>query len=52
MRVKHSLMEVTVQTSTSLTKILRFWCCESNKVDLKTHEKELQLFRGIWVTIP
>ena len=33
-------------------KSLRFWCCESKKVDLKIHEKELQRHRGIWVTIP
>ena len=33
-------------------KSLRFCCCESKKVDLKIHEKELKRYRGIWVTIP
>ena len=33
-------------------KNVRFWCCKSKKNDLKIHEKELQRYRGIWVTIP
>ena len=33
-------------------KCLRFWCCESKKVDLKIHEKQLQRCREILVAIP
>ena len=33
-------------------KKLRFWCCKSKKVDLRIHEKELQRYKDILVTIP
>ena len=40
MRVKNSLMEETVQTSTGVKKrFRRFWCCKSKKVNLEIHEK-------------